>query len=63
MIEVKALDFNAIKHYFEQVYSCSFPNHITALKPIKACDVEDIFRKNPFSPDKFIQILEQKYLE
>lgn len=62
LIEVKALDFNAVKTYFEQVYSCGFPDHITALKPIKACDMEDIFKKNPFSPQGFIRNLEQTYL-
>ncbi len=58
-LEVKRLDFKAIKKYYEYVYSKEFPADVTHLNPVKACDMEDAFRKNPFNPENFIKTIQE----
>lgn len=59
--EIGPLGLPELRAYFQKVYKQPFPNSIEQIKPIKPCDMEAIFRNNPFDAEAFIDVICKDY--
>lgn len=54
LLEVGRLGIKEVSAFYEHSYGIDFPETIKSIKPIKACDMEALFKDNPQSPEQFI---------
>ena len=63
LLEVGPIGIKEVSDYYEFYYSQPFPSHIDKIKPIKACDMEALFKNNIYNPERFISQLVENYVE